>query len=145
MLEDGKLIIPVKGGKYIINVLLAKHLKTRKSNKCVHFPVAFLGLSDAIIYKKVMAMCDLPLTRRGAGSSSYIIRTMTKEAVPVLKAILSSKDIDFTEFIAKTKEFYSSDTMVPGFAKYLTTNVWEEVYDNVEKASAAIRDRKGII
>jgi len=145
LLEDNNLIVPVKGGKYIINTILTKHLKTKKSERCDNFPEKFVGLSGAITYKKVMALCDLPLTYMNSSGKPYIIRTTTKESVRVLKAILDSREIDFNRFIQKTKEFYKSGTIVPGFANYLITNVWEEVYDNEEQAGSTIRDRKGII
>lgn len=145
LLEDSNLIIPVKGGKYIINVILAKHLKTRKSERCDDFPEKFIGLSDAHVYKKIMVLCDLPLTHSNANGKSYIIKTTTKESVRVLKTILNSREINFKQFIKKTKEFYKSNTMVPGFANYLITNVWEEVYDSEEQAGSTVRDRKGII
>ena len=145
LLEDNNLIVPVKGGKYIINVILSKHLKTKKSEKCGDFPDKFIGLSPATIYKKVMVLCDLPLTHSNSSGKSYIIKTMTKESIRVLKAILDSREINFKRFIEKTKVFYGSNTMVPGFANYLITNVWEEVYDSEEQTGSTIRDRKGII
>jgi len=147
-LVSNKVIIPAQGGRFAISTSLAKLIKVKDTEgKCLNYPEQFYGLSDAIIYKKVMDMCGVQLSHKNGQGKSYYVRTCTKESIAVLNKILKSTEIDFDVFVRTVFAVYSSDNMLPGFANFLTNGLWEEVYESgTQKESEDLnRDRKGII
>lgn len=146
LLEKNNLVIPVKDNKYVLNTILVKHFKVdTRSKKCINYPKEFLGLSDSIIYKKVMKMCNIPFKRKGLNGAPYLVRTTTDKAIAGVKKILQTPNVDFDIFIATTKNFYESDITVSGFAKYIYSNNWELRYEEGLDTTASERDRKGTI
>ena len=141
VLENSNVILKTKTG-YIINDIFKRTiLGSNRSNFCLNYPSIFTGLSDVIIYKKVMEDIKVPLMVKG--DFSYFARTQTKEAVKILKTIPKHPDIDYQIFINSSKNFYSSGISVPGFAKFLVDNTWETVYGTrAEEESSSI---KGVI
>lgn len=147
-LISNKLIIPAAGGKYAVSTAISKNFKSNKGQdeKCLNYPEEFIGLGDDQIYRKVMNMCDIPLSRRNGYGKIYYTRTTTKESVSLLKQILKSPEIDFKLFISSIAHAYGEEGMLPGFAKMLTTGLWEEIYESGKGQSESdVRDRKGII
>lgn len=142
-----KLIVPIDGGRFLVSTTLGKHLKANnKSSRCVNFPEEWEGLSDAVIYKKVMDLCEIDLKRKSTSGDYYFLRTTTKESVSVLKHIFKSSDIDFNRFISSVRDAYEQNIKLPGFANFLVNGLWREMYDNgSEDTSYRKRDRKGII
>lgn len=147
-LISNKVVIPVQGGRFAVSSLLVKLIKARDhDSKCLNYPEQFYGLSDSIIYKKVMDMCGVQLSHKNGQGKSYYVRTSTKESTAVLNKILKSPEIDFNVFVNAVFTVYNSDVMLPGFANFLANGLWEEVYESgAQKESENYnRDRKGII
>ena len=141
VLENSDVIIKVKDG-YLINSIFKRAISGQaRTGFCINYPSAFIGLSDALIYKRVMEECRIPLMVKG--SVSYFVRTQTKEAVRTLKAIFNNEDIDYNVFISSTKNFYASGITFPGFAKFLSENTWETVYGTGTEREQA--SQKGIL
>lgn len=146
LLISSKLIVPVQGGRFLLSQVLSKHMRIGKTNRCVNFPEEWEGLSDPVIYKKIMDLCEIELRRKNSSGDYYIVRTTTKEGISTLKHILRSPDVDFNKFVATTREAYRSNARLPGFANYLTNNLWEEMYESGAQSDAGRqRDRKGIV
>lgn len=141
LLENADVIVKVKDG-YLLNSIFKNTMSSKKRQGfCINYPSTFAGLSDTIIYKKVMDASKVPLMFRG--DMSYLVRTQTKESTRTLKAILKKPDLDYEVFINSTKAFYESGVTVPGFAKYLANNIWETVYGSTTTGTST--DTKGII
>ena len=141
-----KLIIPIDDGRFLVSTTLSKHIKANKTLRCANFPEEWEGLSDSIIYKKVMDLCDIQLKSKGMNGDYYFLRTTTKESVSMLKHILKTADIDFNRLISSIRDAYESNIKLPGFSNFLVNGLWREVYDNgTENTSYRNRDRKGVI
>jgi len=142
LFENSNVIVKVEGG-YVVNSVFQKAVKAKAKNRhCINYPTKFVGLSDMLIYTKVIEEAHIPLMYKG--DISYFVRTQTKESIKTLKNILNDPEIDYTVFINKTKAFYASATAIPGFAKYLVENTWKVIYDAKEEFSREA-SRKGII
>ncbi len=127
LFENSGVIVKTDKG-YMVNSVFQKSVKANKrAGKCDNYPTAFNGLSDMLIYNKVVLECNVPSMYKG--DISYFVRTQTKKSVSVLKEILNDPAIDFDIFVEKTTSFYASDMAVPGFAKYLTEGTWRSIYD----------------
>ena len=141
LFENSEIIVKVEKG-YLINAAFQRSLRGKKrKDVCMNYPEEFIGLSDTIIYKKVLVACKIPLMYKG--DISYLVRTQTKASVRALKQILKTPSIDYNKFVAKVSDFYRSSIALPGFAKFLVESTWETVYD-AEYANNQ-RDQKGVI
>jgi len=142
LFENSNVIVKVEGG-YVINSVFQKSIKTKTKNRhCINYPSKFVGLSDMLVYTKVIEEAHIPLMYKG--DISYFVRTQTKESIKILKNILNNPEIDYSVFINKTRAFYESTTAVPGFAKYLVENTWKVIYDADEEFTST-GSRKGVI
>jgi len=142
LFENSNVIVKVEGG-YVVNSVFQKAVKAKaKSRHCINYPSNLIGLSDMLVYTKIIEEARIPLMYKG--DISYFVRTQTKESVKILKNLLNDPEIDYSIFINKTRAFYESATAVPGFAKYLVENTWKIIYDAKEEFSGA-SNRKGVI
>ena len=140
LMENANVIVKI-GNKYGVNTVFQNFIKTAKraSGQCKDYPEEFRGLSDMLIYNKVIIACGVPTMYKG--DITYFVRTQSKASVKKLKDILQDVDIDYNIFIEKTSGFYSSGSAVPGFAKYLVEELWRAIYDE----ESIRRVRKGVL
>jgi len=125
VLEESGLIIPIDEEKYLFNAVMIKHLVPLKSKKCLNYPDDYIGLSDNIVYKRVMADAEIPM--RTTGTFRYYLKTATADAIRNLKLILANPEIDYNEFIKSIKFYYSDRSAVKSFAKFISSGDWEMV------------------
>jgi len=146
LLISKELIVPVSKG-----YLLAKRLKTLTDVKettgfCKNYPKDFRGISDNVIYKKVIETCGIPTMFKKPGKSSYILHTSTTDSLMGLKIILQSSEIDYKRFVKVTSAYYKDpDLMVKSFANYIIEDVWEVLYNDKTVDKDEDYRRKGAI
>lgn len=143
LLENSGVIGKVSEG-YIINKAFKAGIKATRSNSfCLNYPEELKGLSDTLIYAKFMEECEIPVMSRG--DFTYFVRTESKEAIRKLKVILKNNVMDYNRLVRALREYYATTNAIPGFAKFISTNAWEALYNDTTTEATAERDSKGTV
>lgn len=141
--ENAGVVVKV-GEDYVINKVFLNVIKAKRSaNFCMNFPEELKGLSDSLIYKRFMEECEVPIMAKG--DLTYFVRTETKESVRKLKVVLKNPEINYKKLVASCRNFYRMTTAMPGFAKFISTNAWEAIYNDRTEEATTERDLKGTL